>query len=368
MSCVGGWRGWIRCSEAGPWLSDLGDRSCGGAPVARGGGCARSRANGQGNGILPTTYCLRCVRERWSTSLRYTDAGKRAGPSPPAQSPQAYQAGARRPAAGLRCSSRARPVAPGPTPAGPDARGRPICGGLECQGAPVAKSPDRQIRVPRRTPYLKCPGGSTLEGTALLLHLVPLPCLYLTPSSLPHPSHLPRRGGTAGPMHARALRTVNVDAATAAAFSPACPDKSGPVSSTGILLPSREVGMYTGVPARGPRQLHATTIRICPGACIYPAPSTCPPRSFPRPRHPDMALATKLKAPNGRAFTLPTGLFINNEFVKAASGRRLASVSPTSVADSHAIPPLRGAPLTGSWTQRWQRDLLSRGRRPRRRR
>ncbi|OAQ85261.1 retinal dehydrogenase 2 [Purpureocillium lilacinum] len=42
-----------------------------------------------------------------------------------------------------------------------------------------------------------------------------------------------------------------------------------------------------------------------------------------------MALATKLKAPNGRSFTLPTGLFINNEFVKAASGKRLSSVSPT---------------------------------------
>ncbi|UNI24867.1 mitochondrial aldehyde dehydrogenase [Purpureocillium takamizusanense] len=43
-----------------------------------------------------------------------------------------------------------------------------------------------------------------------------------------------------------------------------------------------------------------------------------------------MALATKLTAPNGRSFTLPTGLFINNEFVKAASGKRLSSVNPAN--------------------------------------
>lgn len=39
-------------------------------------------------------------------------------------------------------------------------------------------------------------------------------------------------------------------------------------------------------------------------------------------------LATKLRAPNGLAFSLPTGLFINNEFVRSSSGKKLASISP----------------------------------------
>ncbi|OAR01197.1 hypothetical protein LLEC1_04126 [Akanthomyces lecanii] len=41
-----------------------------------------------------------------------------------------------------------------------------------------------------------------------------------------------------------------------------------------------------------------------------------------------MALQTKLKAPNGLDITLPTGLFINNEFVASSSGTKITSVSP----------------------------------------
>lgn len=41
-----------------------------------------------------------------------------------------------------------------------------------------------------------------------------------------------------------------------------------------------------------------------------------------------MALSVQLKAPNGVQFTLPTGLFINNEFVKSTSSQRITSVSP----------------------------------------
>ncbi len=39
-------------------------------------------------------------------------------------------------------------------------------------------------------------------------------------------------------------------------------------------------------------------------------------------------LKVDLTAPNGRQFTLPTGLFINNEFVKSSSGSRVTSVNP----------------------------------------
>ncbi|KAK8091053.1 aldehyde dehydrogenase [Apiospora phragmitis] len=41
-------------------------------------------------------------------------------------------------------------------------------------------------------------------------------------------------------------------------------------------------------------------------------------------------LKTDLTAPNGKKITLPTGLFINNEFVKATSGQKIASINPTN--------------------------------------
>ena len=40
-------------------------------------------------------------------------------------------------------------------------------------------------------------------------------------------------------------------------------------------------------------------------------------------------LSVDLTAPNGKKFTLPTGLFINNEFVKSSSGQRITSINPT---------------------------------------
>lgn len=41
-----------------------------------------------------------------------------------------------------------------------------------------------------------------------------------------------------------------------------------------------------------------------------------------------MAPQTQLKAPNGLDITLPTGLFINNEFVASTSSEKITSVSP----------------------------------------
>ncbi len=41
-----------------------------------------------------------------------------------------------------------------------------------------------------------------------------------------------------------------------------------------------------------------------------------------------MSLEARLKAPNGTEFTLPTGLFINNEFVASSAGIKITSVSP----------------------------------------
>lgn len=40
-------------------------------------------------------------------------------------------------------------------------------------------------------------------------------------------------------------------------------------------------------------------------------------------------LSAELTAPNGRKYTQPLGLFINNEFVAAKSGQTIVSVNPT---------------------------------------
>lgn len=42
-------------------------------------------------------------------------------------------------------------------------------------------------------------------------------------------------------------------------------------------------------------------------------------------------LSVQLKAPNGREYTQPIGLFINNEFVASKSGAKIASINPTLV-------------------------------------
>lgn len=41
-----------------------------------------------------------------------------------------------------------------------------------------------------------------------------------------------------------------------------------------------------------------------------------------------MSLSTELTAPNGRKYTQPTGLFINNEFVPSLSGQTITSIDP----------------------------------------
>jgi aldehyde dehydrogenase (NAD+) len=41
-----------------------------------------------------------------------------------------------------------------------------------------------------------------------------------------------------------------------------------------------------------------------------------------------MSLFARLKAPNGREFDIPTGLFINNEWVLSSDGKTLSSVNP----------------------------------------
>ena len=40
-------------------------------------------------------------------------------------------------------------------------------------------------------------------------------------------------------------------------------------------------------------------------------------------------LEVELTAPNGIKYTQPTGLFINNEWVKAQKGETIVSINPT---------------------------------------
>lgn len=47
-------------------------------------------------------------------------------------------------------------------------------------------------------------------------------------------------------------------------------------------------------------------------------------------------LQVQLKAPNGEQITLPTGLFINNEFVAGSASQKITSVSPRSVLSRQA--------------------------------
>lgn len=48
-------------------------------------------------------------------------------------------------------------------------------------------------------------------------------------------------------------------------------------------------------------------------------------------------LSVKLTAPNGVSFTLPTGLFINNEFVSSHSGEKITSINPSDESEITSV-------------------------------
>ncbi|KEF63214.1 aldehyde dehydrogenase (NAD+) [Exophiala aquamarina CBS 119918] len=48
-------------------------------------------------------------------------------------------------------------------------------------------------------------------------------------------------------------------------------------------------------------------------------------------------LKVELTAPNGKKIILPTGLFINNEFVKSSSGDKITSISPTDESEITSV-------------------------------
>ncbi|KAI0021022.1 aldehyde dehydrogenase [Xylariomycetidae sp. FL0641] len=74
-------------------------------------------------------------------------------------------------------------------------------------------------------------------------------------------------------------------------------------------------------------------------------------------------LKVDLSAPNGKKFTLPTGLFINNKFVKSAAGGKVTSINPTDEQEicsveaagtediDKAVEAARAALLHESWAE-----------------
>ncbi|KAK4661471.1 mitochondrial aldehyde dehydrogenase [Podospora pseudopauciseta] len=59
-------------------------------------------------------------------------------------------------------------------------------------------------------------------------------------------------------------------------------------------------------------------------------PTTLRPRYFSLSTHLRTKMEVELTAPNGRKWTQPLGLFINNEFVKSSNEQKLASINPTT--------------------------------------
>lgn len=52
-------------------------------------------------------------------------------------------------------------------------------------------------------------------------------------------------------------------------------------------------------------------------------------------------MEVELSAPNGKKWTQPLGLFINNEFVKSSNGQTITSINPTFVSPLRPRPGCR---------------------------
>ncbi|OBT89211.1 hypothetical protein VE02_04303 [Pseudogymnoascus sp. 03VT05] len=48
-------------------------------------------------------------------------------------------------------------------------------------------------------------------------------------------------------------------------------------------------------------------------------------------------LHIELTAPNGMKYTQPTGLFINNEWVKSSDGKKITSINPTDESEITSV-------------------------------
>jgi len=115
-----------------------------------------------------------------------------------------------------------------------------------------------------------------------------------------------------------------------------------PVSRICVILPSNCVKRLPGLNQAGVRKPSNQHITSSPLLAVSP-PSrplhTTTPIRMDSIIAPEMVLGTthaskpelavELTAPNGRKYTQPIGLFINNEWVKSSNGQKLTSINPT---------------------------------------
>ncbi|KAJ9208839.1 hypothetical protein DTO021D3_56 [Paecilomyces variotii] len=81
-------------------------------------------------------------------------------------------------------------------------------------------------------------------------------------------------------------------------------------------------------------------LQVCPvgASALKTFPTFRATASIPRRKFHEMAgLSVQLKAPNGREYTQPIGLFINNEFVASKSGAKITSINPTDESEITSV-------------------------------
>src|SRR4051812_20343068 len=78
-------------------------------------------------------------------------------------------------------------------------------------------------------------------------------------------------------------------------------------------------------------------------------------RSFSLTSYPLFAnkMDIEITAPNGKTWTQPLGLFIDNEFVKSSNDQKLASINPTYVCSLSFFPSHRDSLIS------WLTDLAT---------
>lgn len=69
-------------------------------------------------------------------------------------------------------------------------------------------------------------------------------------------------------------------------------------------------------------------------------------------------MEVELTAPNGKKWTQPLGLFINNEFVKSTNEQKLASINPTYVENLVSLRVTHPTTGTNVFSQYRRRNLL----------
>jgi hypothetical protein len=109
-----------------------------------------------------------------------------------------------------------------------------------------------------------------------------------------------------------------------------------------VILPSNCIKKLSGLNQAGVRKavnkqftsstpfdLHSVSRILHTTTAVRMDSIITPEKALDTSHAPNSELAVELTAPNGRKYTQPIGLFVNNEWVKSSNGQRLTSVNPT---------------------------------------